>query len=217
MPVAPILLTGFEPYGGHRRNPAFEAMQALDGLVIDGVPIVGRALPVSMTRLKPALDRLLKESEFAAIVSLGMHVGAAAIHIERSALNLADFDMADNDGLSVTDAYVSQGGPAARLATLPLRNIERALLTAGIPTQLSASAGTFLCNACLYYCLEAAEARTDRPLCGFLHLPCMPEQVVEAALKQDRRHGPGMASMELSRMVTGVEIAISETVRALAR
>jgi hypothetical protein len=26
-----------------------------------------------------------------------------------------------------------------------------------------------------------------------------------------------MASMELSRMVTGVEIAISETVRALAR
>ena len=216
MPIAPILLTGFEPYGGYSRNPAFEAMRALDGRVIDGVAIVGRALPVSMAGLKPALSRLLDEGEFAAIVSLGLHTGAAAIHIERSALNLADFDMADNDGLRVRDACVSPGGPAARLATLPLRAIERALLAAAIPAHLSASAGTFLCNACLYCCLEAAEARPGRPLCGFLHLPWMPEQVAEAALRQDRRHGPGVASMELSRMVAGVEIALSETVRALA-
>jgi hypothetical protein len=118
MPIAPILLTGFEPYGGYSRNPAFETMRALDGRVIDGVAIVGRALPVSMVRLKPALSRLLDEGEFAAIVSLGLHTGAAAIHIERSALNLADFDMTDNDGLRVRDACVSPGGPAARLATL---------------------------------------------------------------------------------------------------
>jgi pyroglutamyl-peptidase len=95
MPVAPILVTGFEPYGGHRRNPSFEAMQALDGRVIDGVAIVGRGLPVSMARLKPAIAELLDGSEFAAIIGLGLQPGAPAIHLERNAANLADFDIAD--------------------------------------------------------------------------------------------------------------------------
>jgi pyroglutamyl-peptidase len=217
MPVAPILVTGFEPYGGHRRNPSFEAMQALDGRVIDGVAIVGRGLPVSMARLKPAIAELLDGSEFAAIIGLGLQPGAPAIHLERNAANLADFDIADNDGHSVRDALISPLGPAARQATLPLRAIERALLAAGIPARLSPSAGTFLCNACLYCCLEAAEARPRPPLCGFLHLPCIPEQVAEAAVSHEPRHGAGMASMELSRIVAGVEIALRETVRAMWR
>jgi pyroglutamyl-peptidase len=215
MAVAPILVTGFDPYGGHSRNPSFEAMQALDGRSINGVAIVGRGLPVSMAKLRPALAALLDASEFAAIIGLGLQPGAPAIHLERSAINLADFDIADNDGLRVRDAAVRTGGPAARLSTLPLRAIERALLGAGIPAQLSASAGTYLCNSCLYCCLEAVEARPRPALCGFLHLPCTPEQVAEAAFKQERR--AVVASMELSRIVAGVEIAVRETVRALAR
>lgn len=218
MTVAPILITGFEPYGGHSRNPSFEAMQALDGRMIEDVAIVGRGLPVSMARLKPALAALLDEAEFAAIIGLGLQPGAAVIHIERGATNVADFDIADNDGLSVKDAWVRQDGPAARLASLPLRAIERAMLAAGIPAQLSASAGTYLCNACLYCCLEAVEARPRPVLCGFLHLPCLPEQVAEAAVKQQARAMMAMmASMELSRIVAGVEIAVRETILALAR
>jgi pyroglutamyl-peptidase len=214
MPVAPILITGFEPYGGHGRNPSFEAMQALDGRVIDGAAIVGRGLPVSMARLRPALAALLDEREYGAIIGLGLQPGACLIHLERSAANLADFDIADNDGLDVQDAELSPGGPAARFASLPLRAIERAMLAAGIPARLSPSAGTYLCNACLYCCLEAIEAAPVP--CGFLHLPCMPEQVSEACLEQDRQRA-GMASMELSRIIAGVEIAVRETLRAMDR
>ena len=215
MPLAPILVTGFEPYGGHSRNPSFEAMQALAGRTVDGVAIVGRKLPVSMARLKPALAALLEEAEYSAVISLGLCPGASAIRIERTAVNLADFEIADNDGASLKDVEVSPNGPAARLATLPLRAIERALLAAGTPALLSDSAGTYLCNACLYSCLEAAEARPKPPLCGFLHLPCMPEQVAEAASRRELR--AGLASMELSRIVAAVEIAARETVRALSR
>jgi pyroglutamyl-peptidase len=211
---SPILITGFEPYGGHGRNPSFEAMQALDGRIIAGAAIVGRGLPVSMARLRPALAALLDERAYGAIISLGLQPGACLIHLERSAVNLADFDIADNDGLDVRDTEVSPGGPAARPATLPLRAIERAMLAAGIPARLSPSAGTYLCNACLYCCLEAVEAHPVP--CGFLHLPCMPEQVAEAAVKHDRQRA-GMASMELSRIIAGVEIAVRETVRAMGR
>ena len=211
---APILITGFEPYGGHGRNPSFEAKQALDGRTVAGAAIVGRGLPVSMARLRPALAALFDEKEYGAIVSLGLQPGASVIHVERSAANVADFDIADNDGLDVTDAELSPGGPAARLATLPLRAIERAMLAAGIPARLSPSAGTYLCNACLYFCLEAVEARPVP--CGFLHFPCMPEQVAEACLEHDRQRA-GLASMELSRIIAGVEIAVRETVRAMHR
>ena len=215
MPLAPILVTGFEPYGGHGRNPSFEAMQALDGRRIEGVAIVGRGLPVSMARLKPALAALLAEAEYAAVISLGLKPGAPAIHIERGAANLADFDIPDNDGLSLRDQAVSPAGPAARSSTLPLRAIERAMLAAGIPALLSASAGAYLCNACLYWFLESIE---PRPMpCGFLHLPCMPEQVAESALKQVPGQAGAMPSMELSRIVAAVEIAVRETVRALGR
>ncbi len=217
MPLPPILVTGFEPYGGHGRNPSFEAMQALDGRNIEGVTIVGRKLPVSLARLRPALAALFAEAEFAAVISLGLQPGAAVIHIERNAANLADFDIADNDGQSVRDQPLSDHGPAARLATLPLRAIERALLAAGIPARLSPSAGTYLCNACLYGCLEAIEM-SGRPVpCGFLHLPCMPEQIAEALLGQDTRQADLMPSMELSRIVTAAEIAVRETVRELQR
>ena len=212
--MPPVLITGFEPYGGHGRNPSYEAMQALDGRTIEGSAIVGRGLPVSMARLRPALAALLDEREYGAIISLGLQPGASVIHLERNAANLADFDIADNDGFGARDIEVSPGGSAARLATLPLRAIEQAMLAAGIPARLSSSAGTYLCNACLYCCLEAVEARPVP--CGFLHLPCMPEQVAEAGLKQDRQRA-GMASMELSRIVAGVEIAVRETLRVMAR
>ena len=214
MAASPILVTGFEPYGGHGRNPSFDAMQALDGRIVAGATVIGRGLPVSMARLRPALAALLSEAEYAAVIGLGLQPGAAVINIERGAANLADFEIDDNDGFRVKDTEVSPGGPAARPATLPLRAIERAILAAGIPARLSPSAGTYLCNACLYCCLEALEDR-ERPVpCGFLHLPCTPEQVAEAALKQDARAG-AMASMELSRIVAGVEIAVRQTVRAL--
>lgn len=216
MALPPVLVTGFEPYGGHGRNPSFEAMQALDGRVIEAVAIVGGALPVSLARLRPQLAALLDGAEYSAIIGLGLQPGATVIHIERGALNIADFDIADNDGQIISDAAVSAGGPAARLATLPLRAIERAMLAAGIPARLSASAGTYLCNACLYCCLEAVEARVRRVPCGFLHLPCTPEQVAEAGVKQDARLAT-MASMDLSRIVAGVEVAVRETVRALER
>jgi pyroglutamyl-peptidase len=217
MPLPPILVTGFEPYGGHGRNPSFEAMQALDGRIVEGVTIVGRRLPVSLARLPPALGAILDETEFAAVISLGLQPGAAVIHIERAAANLADFDIADNDGQGVRDQRLSDHGPAARLATLPLRAIEGALLAAGIPARLSPTAGTYLCNACLYCCLEAIEAGGRPTPCGFLHLPCMPEQVAEVLQGQHTRQVDIMPSMEFSRIVTAVEIAIRETVRVLQR
>ena len=120
-------------------------------------------------------------------------------------MNCADFEIADNKGLLTREA-VQEGGPAARLSTLPLRAVQRRLLDAGIPCRLSGSAGTFLCNALMYHTLDACAGREPAPPAGLLHLPYLPQQVAwlirdtadEARLELHQR--ADLASMDLATM-----------------
>ena len=206
-----ILVTGFEPFGGVARNPAQDIARALDGRRIGGAEILGRMLPVSMRRLRPALMRVLDASRPRAILALGLAGGEAVIRLERFGVNLADFPLADNDGQRVLDAALLEGGRPAVASTLPNRAIRSALLDAGIPARLSDSAGTYLCNACLYLLGIALEQRGwDIPF-GFIHLPYLPEQA--AALLAAKPSAKGqrppeqIASMALETMTRAVEIA----------
>lgn len=207
---ARVLVTGFEPYGGMPSNPAFDAMTALDGDAINGFDIIGKSLPVSIARIGNVLTELIDEVAPSAVICLGLYPGESAIRIERVGLNLADFRLADNEGVQMSDAPVSGNGPTARWSTLPVRAIEQALLQAGIPVHMSQTAGTYLCNACLYHALMLAK---DHMPCGFLHLPMTPELVAgrlmsDAATAFEREPPP---SMELERIIRAVRIAIEVT------
>jgi len=70
---------------------------------------------------------------------------------------LADFEIADNDGATLVDEAIEVNGATGLFATLPLRAIEQALLAGGIPARLSSTAGTFLCNATLYSLMRIIE------------------------------------------------------------
>lgn len=207
-----ILLTGFEPYAGMSTNPAYAAMRALDGETIAGHAIIGRPLPVSIARIGTAIDELLGECRPKAVISLGLARGEPVIRLERVGLNLADFDLGDNEGLTSRDEPLSRQGVAARWASLPLRRIEAALLANGIPARMSETAGTYLCNACLYTFLERLDGQAVP--CGFIHLPMTPDLAAEAIAR--RRHD-GMdrlppPSMSLDLIVAAARIAIAETV-----
>ena len=146
------------------------------------------------------------------VISLGLAPGEPVIRLERVGLNLADFELSDNEGLTSRDTPVSHQGAAARWASLPLRRIEAALLANGIPARLSETAGTYLCNACLYGFLEKLESQAVP--CGFIHVPMTPDLAAEAIAR--RRHD-GMdrlppPSMSLDLIVAAVRIAIAETV-----
>ncbi len=64
----------------------------------------------------------------------------------------------------------------------------------GVPSALSLSAGTFLCNETMYRTLDALHGAGRSTLAGFVHMPQLPEQ---AAV----RGGP---SMEVDAMVRAV-------------
>jgi pyroglutamyl-peptidase len=211
----PALVTGFEPYGGRGRNPAAEIAARLDGSEIAGVRVVGRSLPVAFAALDGAVAATLAEVDPAVVIGLGLCPGEPVIRLERVAINLADFDIPDNDGAVLVDRPLDVAGAAGRFATLPLRRVQEALLQAGIPSRLSNSAGTYLCNKALYGFLGAIEASGKAVPCGFIHLPYVPEQVAgmiaeaQADRSIERSRRTDVPSMDLERMVEAVRIALA--------
>jgi pyroglutamyl-peptidase len=195
-----ILLTGFEPFGGSDVNPSEQVVRMLSGRPLRGIRLATAILPVDQETGPAALLRAVEEVQPEAVVCLGEAAGRAAVSIERVAINLLDYRIADNAGRQVVDQPIVAGGAAAYFSTLPVRDLLAAIQEAGIPVELSLSAGAFLCNQVMYVLLHHLhERRSDLPA-GFIHLPALPEQAA--------RRSPPIASMSLESMCQAVSIAL---------
>lgn len=162
-----ILLTGFEPFAGDTVNPSAELVTRLAG------EFAAEVLPVEFAAIKTAIPALLMTHQPSAVVCLGLSNSASGLTLERIAVNLADARIADNSGSQPVDEPVLSGGPVAYFTTLPVKRMLSAILTAGVPGELSMSAGSYVCNAAMYHFLHAAAALPEdlRPRCGFIHVP----------------------------------------------
>ena len=141
------------------------------------------------------------------------------LRLERIAINIADFEIPDNVG-HMTRGPVVEGGAEAYASTLPIHAIQDRLLKGGIPARLSASAGTFLCNALMYHALGVSAERVPAASCGLIHLPYMPEQVSALMLQMRERakvelhQRADLASMALEMQIEAVRMAIETTLEA---
>lgn len=195
-----ILLTGFEPFAQRTRNPSQRSVERLLRRPPRGVQVVGRILPVDAQRAVALLLEAVEEVRPQAVVCLGEAPGRTAICLERVAVNLLEFSIPDNAGYQPQGEPVVPGGPAAYFATLPLREMQAAMRSAGVPAILSLSAGAYLCNQVMYALLHHLAQQPVHVPGGFIHLPALPEE--EAA-----RDRPG-PSMHLTLAVRGVRAGL---------
>jgi len=206
----PVLVTGFEPFGGMTYNPSAEIARALDGAEIGGRRVVGRLLAVDFARHRAQLEALFSEIAPALYIAFGLATSEDMIRIERFGVNLADFPIPDNTGARHSGLPIETDGPTARASTLPCAEIRAALLAAGIPARLSNSAGSYLCNANLYTSLGLCAAQASAPACGFIHLPYASEQV--AAILRDGKgslDGESPApSLPMATMIAAARVII---------
>ncbi|HEV8595937.1 MAG TPA: pyroglutamyl-peptidase I [Thermoplasmata archaeon] len=200
-----ILLTGYEPYGREAFNPTGEIARALDGHRIGGARVRGVRIPVAVEPAGPRLRKLLAALKPDGVLSTGVAPGRSTVSVERVALNVLDFRIADNRGRRYRDRPIRKGGPDAYFSTLPVRPILAALRRAGIPAELSNTAGTYLCNFAMYTVLDALAVDGRRVPAGFIHVP----QTPEASL--DR---PGQPSMALPTIRRAIEIALHQIAAA---
>lgn len=205
-PLPRILLTGFDPFGGESINPSWEAVRALHGRRLGGHRVEARLLPTEFAASLRVLKSAWREVKPAIVIGVGQAGGRDRLSIERVAINLQDARIPDNAAAQPIDQPVIPGGPAAYFSTLPVKAMLAAVQAAGLPAELSHSAGTYVCNHLAYAMLHlGAKRRGVRA--GFIHIPYLPQQAV-------RLHGK--PSMALEDVVRGLEIALrtAATVRS---
>lgn len=192
-----VLLTGFTPFDGADTNSSWQVAQRLDGAVVDGHTVVAALLPTEFDTSLELLTELIDRHVPALVVCLGQADGRDSISLERIAINITDARIADNAGNQPVDKPVVSGGPPAYFTSLPIKAMLKALQQAGIPGEVSQTAGTFVCNHVFYGLMHTLERRRAFPGLrgGFIHLPRLPEQGT-----------PGMA---LDTMLRGLHIAIA--------
>lgn len=195
---APVLVTGFEPFGGESVNPSWGVAQALHGQVIAGWPVVAVQLPCVFATAPGVLRAALRRHRPRAVLCLGLAGSRSAISFERVAVNWVDARMPDNAGAQPVDQPVQARAAAAHFTGLPIKALAQRVQLAGWPAELSFSVGSFVCNQVFFALMQALRRRPGVPG-GFIHLPPLPEQAGQH---------PGTRPMALADQVQALRVVV---------
>lgn len=197
-----ILVTGFDPFGGEKVNPALEAVKSLPS-VIHGAEIRWVEIPTVFYNSAEVLEAEIVRFQPDAVLCIGQAGGRASLTPERVAINQDDARIPDNQGNQPIDTPIRLDGEAAYFSTLPIKAMVQAIKKVGLPATVSNTAGTFVCNHLMYQALYLADKKFPHMRAGFMHIPYMTEQVINK---------PNTASMNLTDIVRGIEAAIGAIV-----
>ena len=197
-----ILVTGFDPFGGEKVNPALEVVKSLPS-VIHGAEIRWVEIPTVFYQSAEVLETEIVRYQPDVVLCIGQAGGRASLTPERVAINQDDARIPDNQGNQPIDTPIRLDGQAAYFSTLPIKAMVQAIKEEGLPATVSNTAGTFVCNHLMYQALYLADKKFPHMRAGFMHIPYMTEQVINK---------PNTASMNLTDIVRGIEAAIGAIV-----
>lgn len=197
-----VLITGFEPFGGEKVNPALEAVKMLPD-IIEGAKIVKLEVPTVFKKSIKKLDECIEKERPDVTICVGQAGGRFDITVERVAINIDDARIPDNENNSPADEKIFKDGKNAYFASLPIKAIVKNITDAGIPASVSDSAGTFVCNHLMYGLLYLIDKKYNNMTGGFIHVPFIPQQA------SGRKNTP---SMNISDIVKALTIAIETAV-----
>ena len=189
-----LLITGFDPFGGESVNPSWEAVRQLPDR-IGQYELTKLRIPTVFGKAFEEVLAAANELRPDAVISVGQAGGRDSVTPEVVAINLREAGIPDNEGNQPVNVPVVPGGPAAYFATIPVRDMVRAVKDAGISCKLSYSAGAFVCNDVLYSMLHRCRETTTQV--GFIHVPYLPRQAKE-----------NVPSMEEETIIKALTIAI---------
>lgn len=218
MQLSPILLTYFEPFGWETENAAALTAERLPDAV-EGRQIVKLEVPVTFgggaaAAIKKAEELTRNGTAPAAVIGLGQAAGRAKVTPELVGINLRIARIPDNAGFAPDHEPVVPGGPDGLFATAFPKEASGAIKTAGLPGELSLSAGAYVCNDLLYSLLYRFK---DTPVrAGFIHVPVTPEQAAGSGNAQksgDPKKNPCLDSDTAAKAVLEALITISRLLR----
>lgn len=193
-------------------NPAALTLERLRGQAWPDCEMIALEVPVRTQGLTAFVEEALTTHRPDFWLGLGVAPEIMTIRMEAIGVNCRDFIVPDNDGVQLRGDAILEQGPAAYFSTLPSRGIVEAMLKAGIPAELSYSAGTHLCNQMLYTTLHLTQQQGLATRCGFLHVPYTPEFVAEHLAQVGIQ-----PSLPLSVMAKAATLAVEHMLAETAR
>jgi len=164
-----VLLTAFQPYDRWPQNASWLTLLELTRELPSEPRVDTRLYPVEYDAARELLIADLRENYDLAI-HLGQAPGSSRLQLEAIGLNVRQNVNAGETGTLLAD------GPTAYQSTLPLKEWAARIVAAGIPAEVSYHAGTYLCNALLYYSLHYTQVLGLKTQSLFLHVPLDPSQ-----------------------------------------
>lgn len=197
-----ILLTAFDPFGEDKVNPALEAVKIVDTSKVDA-DVIKLEVPTVFHKSIEKVQAAMREHKPDVVLCIGQAGGRYAMTPERVAINLDDARIKDNAGNQPIDVPVFEDGAPAYFSNLPIKAMVEYIKKAGLPASVSNTAGTFVCNHLMYGVLYTVDKEFPDVRAGFMHVPFIPEQVVERA---------NTPSMSLEDIAKAIEAALSAIV-----
>jgi pyroglutamyl-peptidase len=193
-----LLLTGFDPFGADEINPAFETVKRIPD-EISGIKIRKLKIPTSFFKSAEIIHDAILAVRPDIVLSIGQAGGRYGITPERIAINLDDARIKDNEGQQPKDLPIQLDGETAYFTQLPVKKMSAMIKKQLLPSYVSTTAGTFVCNHIMYQTQYMIHKEFKNIKGGFIHIPFLPEQVVNR---------PGMPALSLADDVRGVSAAI---------
>jgi pyroglutamyl-peptidase len=208
--MSTILLTGFQPFGGHHTNPSQQIAERLHGEVIGGARVIGITLPVAFAESTDLLTAEIAEHKPTLVLSLGLAAGSTCLEVERFAVNLRVVEPGDPalpQPRNAPQTVIATDGMTALFSTIDAERVATAIRAkADIPALAHSYAGAYACNSVFYQSLHYA-LQWDLHYCaGFIHLPLSSEQ----AIAENKMH---QASLPLESMVAAVRVGIEDALQ----
>lgn len=198
-----VLVTGFDPFGGDKVNPAYEAVKKMPS-EIAGAEIIKLEVPTVFGKSGQVVKEAIQEHQPEIVICVGQAGGRSAISFERVAINLAEARIADNEGNQPFDTPLEADGPAAYFTSLPIKAMTKNVHEHGLPAYISYTAGTFVCNDIMYRLLHLIETEFPTIRGGFIHVPFSPDQVIDRPV--------GTPAMSLDDIAASLTYAVEATV-----
>ena len=195
-----VLISGFEPFGGSHLNSSQLVVEAISKESLSGLELSAVILPVEFDKAARVLLSKVNDFNPEIIISFGQAEGRKAITPEKIAINLDSARIPDNAGELRVNKVIVEAGADGYFSTLPIEKMVAAVKECGLESEISLSAGAFLCNHIFYHLQHQLLEREVKS--GFVHLPLVNEQIAQY---------PNQPSWALKDLVQGVKAAILST------
>ena len=109
-----ILVTGFDPFGGDKINPAIEAVKRLPD-EINGAEIIKLEIPTVFNKSAEVVKNAIKEENPDYVLNVGQAGGRFGLTPERVAININDGRIPDNEDYQPLGESIHEDGETAYL------------------------------------------------------------------------------------------------------